>query len=287
MRDLNQFQNQVTRQPSLTGSSSEPFEIKTLNAENFSLQAPRHERVVEMIWVTKGNFQIMFDMETYTVSAGMIFFLPPGQTFYIRSAVGLEGVVLRFPAGMMVVDTDSPYPNLTFCTSRIFEVDAATTATLMSVMQCMRLELTNSHSQKAEVLSGYLRIVLIYLLRQRSTVLRSAFKADMAVLAKRFFELLERRYLTNKKVSEYADELAVTPNYLNYVIKQETGKSTSANIRNRLLLQAKRMALHQGISMKAVAYKLGFDDAAHFSKFFKVGCGCNFTAYRKGCPSQF
>ena len=153
----------------------------------------------------------------------------------------------------------------------------------MSVIQCMRQELTNSHSQKTEVLSGYLKIILIFLLRQRSIIYRSSFKADMSVLAKKFFDLLERRYHVNKKVSEYADELAVTPNYLNQIVKQETGMSASANIRKRLLLQAKRMAIVQDVSMKTIAYKLGFEDTGHFSKFFKMGCGCNFTTYRKTC----
>jgi AraC family transcriptional activator of pobA len=278
--------NPVSRLPQFSGHASEPFEINVLNADYFSARPARQEQLVEMIWLTEGSFQIMFDLETFEVSGGMIVFLAPSQAFYIRSAVDLEGLVIRFPVGFIPADLNSPYPNLNYCISRIFEVDALTTASIMSVIQCMRRELTNAHSQRTEVLSGYMRIVLIYLLRQRSIVYRSSFKADIAALARRFFDLLERRYHVNKKVKEYADELAVTPNYLNHIIKQETGMSASANIRKRLLLQAKRMAIVQGVSMKTVAYKLGFEDTAHFSKFFKMGCGCNFTDYRKMHPGD-
>ena len=263
----------------------EPFEIIPLQTGYFSARQAKQEQVVEMIWLTKGHFQIMFDMETYTVSERMIVFRAPSSTFYVSSAADLRGLVIRFPIGFIPAEPNSPYPNLSYCLSRLFEIDPLTETSIIRVIQCMRQELTDSHSQKTEVLAGYIRIVLIYLLRQRSTVHRTSFKADMSELAKRFFDLLERRYHVNKKVKEYADQLAVTPNYLNQIIKQETGMSTSANIRKRLLLQAKRMALVEGGSMKAVAYKLGFEDTAHFSKFFKMGCGCNFTDYRKACPA--
>jgi AraC-like DNA-binding protein len=34
--------------------------------------------------------------------------------------------------------------------------------------------------------------------------------------------------------------------------------------------------------MKEIAYSLGFDNLAHFSKFFKSNSGVNFTDYKKG-----
>lgn len=277
--------NLTSRLPQFSGNAGEPFEINALTAAHFSTRSVREEQVAEMIWLTKGHFQVMFDLQMFEVSAGMILFQAPGQAFYVPSAADVEGLVIRFPITFFPADLNSPYPSLAYCISRIFEVEVLTATSIMSVIECMRQELKNPHNQQMEVLSGYLRIVLIYLSRQRSFVYRSSFKADMAVLAKRFFDLLERNYHVNKKVSEYADELAVTPNYLNQIIKQETGMSASANIRKRLLLQAKRMALVEGVSMKAVAYKLGFEDTAHFSKFFKMGCGCNFTDYRKTCPN--
>jgi AraC-like DNA-binding protein len=34
--------------------------------------------------------------------------------------------------------------------------------------------------------------------------------------------------------------------------------------------------------MKEIAYNLGFDNLAHFSKFLRNNCGMNFTDYKKG-----
>lgn len=82
-------------------------------------------------------------------------------------------------------------------------------------------------------------------------------------------------------VSDYARELAVTPNYLNEIIRKKTGIAASDHIKNRIILEAKREAVHGGGSMKEIAYRLGFDDLAHFSKYFKNATGRSFTEFRK------
>ncbi len=75
--------------------------------------------------------------------------------------------------------------------------------------------------------------------------------------------------------------LFVTPNYLNEIIKKITGYSAGYHIRQRITLEAKRMALYSDNSMKEIAYNLGFLDCAHFSKFFKTITGSNFTEFKK------
>ncbi|SDF60201.1 AraC-type DNA-binding protein [Dyadobacter soli] len=277
------YPNTAFRQSQTASCKSEHLEIYALNEAYFSNRpAIRKDQVVEIIWVRKGRLYIMHDLETYKAEAGTIVFLTRGQTFEIRSSEAiLDGLVLRLSAGIMPVGSDLPYPNIVNSASRVFEIDNWTTSAVIRIVQLMRRELINAGGKQDEVLSGYLKIMLIYLFRRPSVTLRSSLRTDISVLARRFFDLLEQQYSVNKKVSEYADELAVSPNHLNQIIKQETGMSAGANIRKRLLVQAQRMANVHGISMKTVAYQLGFNDAAHFSKFFKIGCGCNFTDYRK------
>lgn len=88
-------------------------------------------------------------------------------------------------------------------------------------------------------------------------------------------------------VTDYADELIVTPNYLNEVIKKITGFPASHHIQQRIVLEAKRQAAYSNLSMKEVAYQLGFDDMAHFSKFFKNASGQSFTDFKKALVGQY
>jgi AraC-like DNA-binding protein len=82
-------------------------------------------------------------------------------------------------------------------------------------------------------------------------------------------------------VSDYADDLCVTPNYLNRTVKKTTGYTASHHIQQQIILEAKRQATYFSTSMKRIAYNLGFDNLAHFSKFFKHNCGMNFTDFKR------
>ena len=46
-------------------------------------------------------------------------------------------------------------------------------------------------------------------------------------------------------------------------------------------MEAKRQAMYSQVSMKEIAYGLGFDNLAHFSKYFKTNSGINFTDFKR------
>ena len=82
-------------------------------------------------------------------------------------------------------------------------------------------------------------------------------------------------------VADYACQLFITPNYLNEIVKKTTDYSAGYHIRQRIALEAKRQAMYSPLSIKEVAYYLGFTDTAHFSKFFKNTTGKNFSDFKK------
>ena len=95
-------------------------------------------------------------------------------------------------------------------------------------------------------------------------------------------ELLDNNFKETKMVAEYAGQLAVTPNYLNRIVKKNTGFSAGHHIRQRVVLEAKRMGRYSDAGMKEIAYSLGFLDSAHFSRFFKTFAGINFSEFKRG-----
>jgi AraC-like DNA-binding protein len=105
-------------------------------------------------------------------------------------------------------------------------------------------------------------------------------------IVQRFLETLEESYSTRRAVADYASALCLSVDYLNEVVKKILGFTTSYHIQQRVLLEAKRLALYSNITMKQVAYHLGFDDLAHFSKFFKNACGESFSDFRQKAKSN-
>jgi AraC family transcriptional regulator, transcriptional activator of pobA len=100
-------------------------------------------------------------------------------------------------------------------------------------------------------------------------------------IVRRFKQLVDEQYNRLHLVNDYANLLHLTSNHLNEVVKSETGTSAKDFIQNRILMEAKRFALDPEMTAKEVAFALGYEDATHFSKFFKRCAGVSFSEYRE------
>jgi YesN/AraC family two-component response regulator len=96
-----------------------------------------------------------------------------------------------------------------------------------------------------------------------------------------FAQSLDKQFRTKRAVCDYAAELSVTANYLNEAVRTVSGRPASYHIQQRVVQEAKRLALYTDSNMKMVAHSLGFLDSAHFSKFFRKVAGVNFSEFKK------
>lgn len=86
---------------------------------------------------------------------------------------------------------------------------------------------------------------------------------------RRFNYLVDIHYKTKRKVSDYADLLFKSPKTLSNLFSIYKHKSPQQIILERLALEAKRLIHFTDKQNQEIAYDLGFNDPAHFSRFFK------------------
>jgi AraC-like DNA-binding protein len=94
-------------------------------------------------------------------------------------------------------------------------------------------------------------------------------------------QLTSQRKMTTPTVSLIAKQLFVNSNYLNSSIKNLTGKTASAHIQEKVLLEAKSFLLHTDLQVSEIAFKLGFENTSYFNRFFKKSTNLTPTEYRK------
>ncbi len=95
-------------------------------------------------------------------------------------------------------------------------------------------------------------------------------KTFKQLLESEFRKILESEtYESKLQVPFFAENLNLHPNYLNSVIKSKTGRTANDWISKRTLSAAKSLLLNTSYSSKEIAYKLGFSEPTHFSRFFK------------------
>lgn len=104
------------------------------------------------------------------------------------------------------------------------------------------------------------------------------------VLANKFKQIVKENFKENKQVKAYAALLNITPLYLNEVMNEITGFSASYWIQQEVLLEAKRLLYYSGMDVNEVAYELGYEDAAYFSRFFKKNAGVTASDFRNRKP---
>lgn len=93
--------------------------------------------------------------------------------------------------------------------------------------------------------------------------------------------LVEMHFRKEHQVKFYADQLNKSPKTLSNLFSLLRHKSPLHIIHERIILEAKRLFMYSDKSAKEIAFELGFEDAAHFSRFFKNFTDQNPSSYRK------
>lgn len=96
-----------------------------------------------------------------------------------------------------------------------------------------------------------------------------------------FNELLDKHFSEKRTVRFYADALKVHPYHLNFISKKLTGLSAKAAINNRVLLEAKYLLTSSSLTIKEIAYKLGFENPEYFYVFFRKEAHTTPSKYRE------
>jgi AraC family transcriptional regulator, transcriptional activator of pobA len=271
---------------------SQPFEIYQLEdaqqTNPLLTNSNQRQNRYEILWVKKGNGIIQSGEQVYSIREDMLYCFLPGKTCkYLEGDRILEGYYISFSRDFIQPWQGSEMNGVSELFEEIFHrlimpVSDDIKHEIDMIADRMRREFNNCFNQKLELLRGLLNIFVIYFSRN------SFHEGDVQIftrdnlLFKNFMSLVKKKFTSMKMVSDYARELCVTANYLNRTVKKISGNTASFHIQQQIVMEAKKQAVHCGSSMKEIAYQLGFDNLAHFSKFFKNNSGTNFTCFKKG-----
>lgn len=94
-------------------------------------------------------------------------------------------------------------------------------------------------------------------------------------------EMVEKDCFESKKVLAYAKKMGVSSKTVNNIVQSVLNKSAKAFIDEIVIMQIKRLLISTDHSIKEIGYEAGFDDPAHFFKYFKKFVHVSPEAFRK------
>ncbi|MCI0549610.1 MAG: AraC family transcriptional regulator, partial [Anaerolineae bacterium] len=226
------------------------------------------------------------DFDEYRFAPNTFFFITPGQIHYPEIEKPLSGYVLVFTDDFLSMS------RLEHDFLRGFDffhrIDHAPT-----------LRLTNRQAQPFTVLceqmqteyksDAFGRLVILQSLLQNFLVLiQRAYNAAPAKtelragekLAQDFIRLIDQQFAEKQSVQDYATLLGVTAGHLTDATHESLGVPASQLIRQRLIVEAKRLFVHSNQTVAEVSYQLKFNDPSYFARFFKRESGFSPTQFK-------
>ncbi|WP_312340616.1 helix-turn-helix domain-containing protein [Sphingobacterium sp.] len=97
---------------------------------------------------------------------------------------------------------------------------------------------------------------------------------------RKFTLLVDEHYKEKHHVADYAELLFMAPKTISHKFKRLNLPQPNDVIKNRILLEAKRLLVHTNLTAKEVGYELGYEDPAYFSRLFVQKSGETPSAFR-------
>lgn len=97
----------------------------------------------------------------------------------------------------------------------------------------------------------------------------------------RFLALLRDYGMTHRTIPFYAERLALTPNHLSAVVRQQSGLSVMDWINRTTIMEAKILLKHSTLMMYEIADRLCFPEPTAFNRYFKKQTGITPLEYRE------
>ena len=113
--------------------------------------------------------------------------------------------------------------------------------------------------------------------RERTDILCN----DSLELFLKFRKLLEENVNYKVRVVDLCEQLNISEKQLNASIKRNQNTTAKKYIEDRVLLEIKRLLVYSALSIKEIAYEIGFEDPTNFTKYFKARMKILPTDYRQ------
>ena len=270
---------------------NKPFVIHSLNQiveeDLYIPKIPHRHSFFQILYVNKGEGIHYVDFQEWNIEDGTIFFLSPGQVHDLRfTSANQEGIMINFREEFFndfLSQKDFINSLPVFSKSGKFgfrKVESCKDELEFTIAKIIEMAKSDSKFKMHCIQTLVLEILLLISVKTKDENPENEIINNNYLLVK-FEKLLEKHFMEAHNPKFYADHLSVTPNYLNTLCKKVTGKTVGKIIRNRIILEAKRLLVNSEYTISQIAYDLYFEDNSYFTKFFKTHTGLSPIEFRK------
>jgi len=228
----------------------------------------------KIVWIKKDACIYRLDFEERKAKANSVLILNPDQIFY-TSSQQKDAIVLleikNLPSAILKIHFN-PWITSSHLNNSIIEFKGTDVTLLNELIENVIRLFKDNHQKHCEI-NHLINVIFLKVLNAK---IEKQYKTVLA-----FDKLVVNYYKTDHLVASYANKLNITPKQLLLKLSKQGINKPHNIIKNRLLLEAKKLLRYTNKPIKEICYELGFDDPAYFARFFKKNEGVTALNFRK------
>ncbi len=248
------------------------------------LHFPHRHSFYHMVLFMKGKGFHSIDFDKFSVKPYQVYCMVPGQVHSWNFEKEMEGYIINFSEDFFKSFLLNPsyVEQFSFFSGNskegVVQLPESVHKEIVKLAESLVQQRGVKHTDKERLL------LLQLLMLVEESISHKGIKAipqQKQLLLRNFRRLIEAHYKTMRLPNEYADLLYITSNHLNALCRDLLGKTAGEVIRDRVLLEAKRLLTNGAMSVAEIGYELNFQDNSYFNRFFKKSAGVTPEEFRR------
>ncbi|MBC6612380.1 helix-turn-helix transcriptional regulator [Hymenobacter sp. BT507] len=285
---LRQFAAGAAAVPQLLTAAAEQFfivPVERLYPLFTQALPPTRATAHTCLLLTSGTATMHIGPERCTIGPGELLLVRAGQVYAFEPGDQNTGLLCHFHDDLLIgpagrADALAAFSLLHFWGGPVVRLDAGTAGFVENLLRRLLVEYEAHALEHPRLVRAYL-LALLEELHQAAVTDLPVAQDTAGTLANRFKQLVATSLSSLHLVSDYAERLHVTPNYLTKAVRTATGKPPARWIEESIVLEAKVLLGHSTWPISDIAQRVGLSDPSYFSRLFKKHAGLSPLAYRK------
>ena len=255
--------------------NTEYFSVRRIQMKGVKVEFPTpaiRSSIHCFVFITEGETVITIGEESYCFKENECAVIPAGQVFAVRYFDNCVGYMGGFNDEYLSCNNDGKNILQSFGVLRRWGAHkvyfgAEHAKYIKDIFE--RLDAENTGRKSKNIIRAYLTTLLTETEEaSQANNNENVFHTENSI-CNRYIELVFEYSKHNVSLSEYADKLNISKDYLTKTVKRITGKTPLAWITEAVILEAKVLLCQTSMTMSEVAFELGIDDPSYFSRLFK------------------
>jgi len=211
-----------------------------------NLHKPHRHTFYHLVLFTKGKGAHTIDFSQFKIKPYQIYFMAPGQVHSWHFESPMEGYLVHFNAELFSTFLQRPDYIQQFqffngnSENGVYNLSVDLHDKVTGLMEAVLKEMDNTQ-RNLDMIRVLLLELFIHIDRRCVNEKTKNIPQQKLIMLNQFKQLIEKHYRLLRLPKEYAELMYITPNYLNALCNDVVGKSAGELIRDRILLEAKRL----------------------------------------------